>query len=117
MVSKGRQSKDQRIEMMEKTVAIIGDKWSLVIIGQIAFGKSPIRFNELMRELKPISSRTLSMKLAKLCDQTILEKTVEGTSPPHTQYALTVKGLDLVGASRAMIEWSEKWLSTTSWRF
>ena len=105
------QSKEQKIEMIEKTVAIIGDKWSLLIIGQLAFGKSPSRFNELMRELNPISSRTLSIKLAKLSDHKIVEKTIQGDSPPYTQYALTAKGIDLVDAFRAMGEWSKKWQS------
>jgi len=110
----GRQSNEQKIEMIERTVAIIGDKWSLLIIGQLAFGKSPSRFNELMRELNPISSRTLSAKLAKLSDHRIVEKTIEGDSPPHTRYALTAKGVDLVQAFRAMGEWSKKWQSPTS---
>jgi DNA-binding HxlR family transcriptional regulator len=105
----GRLSKEQKIERIEKFVALIGDKWSLLIIGQLAFGKSPSRFNELMRELKPISSRTLAIKLAKLSDNKIVEKTIEGDSPPYTQYALTAKGTDLVNAFRAMGEWSKKW--------
>jgi DNA-binding HxlR family transcriptional regulator len=108
------QSREQKIEMIEKTVAIIGDKWSLLIIGQLAFGKSPSRFNELMRELSPISSRTLSTKLAKLSDNKIVEKSIESGSPPYTQYALTAKGIDLVDAFRAMGEWSKKWQTTTS---
>ena len=108
------QSKEQKIEMIEKFVAIIGDKWSLLIIGQLAFGKSPSRFNELMRELSPISSRTLSIKLAKLSDNKIVEKSIEGDSPPYTQYTLTAKGKDLVDAFRAMGEWSKKWQTTTS---
>jgi len=101
--------KEQKIAMIEKTIAIIGDKWSLLIIGQLAFGKSPSRFNELMRELKPISSRTLSIKLTKLSENRIIEKTIEGDSPPYTQYELTEKGKDLVDAFRAMGEWSKKW--------
>ncbi len=105
----GRLSNEQKIEMIEKAVAIIGDKWSLLIIGQLAFGKNPSRFNELMRELNPISSRTLSIKLAKLSDHKIVEKTIEGDSPPHTQYALTAKGIDLVDAFRALGEWHKKW--------
>ena len=107
----GRLSKEQKIERIEKFVTLIGDKWSLLIIGQLAFGKSPSRFNELMRALKPISSRTLSIKLTNLTDQAVIEKTIEGGSPPYTQYALTAKGLDLVDAFRAMAQWSKKWQS------
>jgi DNA-binding HxlR family transcriptional regulator len=110
MVQDGK-SKEQKMAMIEKTVAIIGDKWSLLIIGQLAFGKNPSRFNELMRELKPISSRTLSIKLANLCDNKVVEKTIEGDSPPYTEYSLTAKGIDLVDAYRAMAEWSKKWQS------
>ena len=102
-------TKEQKIAMIEKTIAIIGDKWSLLIIGQLAFGKNPSRFNELMRELKPISSRTLSIKLTKLSENRIIEKTIEGDSPPYTQYSITEKGKDLVDAFRAMGEWSKKW--------
>lgn len=109
----GRPNKEQIFDMVEKTVAIIGDKWSLLIIGQLAFGKSPSRFNELMRELSPVSSRTLSIKLVKLSDHAIVEKTIEGSSPPYTQYALTEKGKDLVSAFRAMAEWSVKWEGST----
>ena len=103
-------NKEQVMKMVEQTVAIIGDKWSLLIIGQIAFVKSPSRFNEIMKELKPISSRTLSIKLAKLSDHGIVEKTVETASPPYTRYSLTEKGKDLVTALKAMGEWSFKWL-------
>ncbi len=104
-------SKEQIMNMVEQTVAIIGDKWSLLIIGEIAFVKSPSRFNEIMKELKPISSRTLSIKLTKLSDHGIVEKTVEPASPPYTQYSLTEKGKDLLIALKAMGEWSYKWLN------
>lgn len=106
-------TREQVINMVEKTGAIIGDKWSLLIIGQLAFVKSPNRFNEILRELKPISSRTLSIKLAKLTENGILEKTVEHASPPYTQYSLTEKGKDLLDALKAMGEWSFKWLNST----
>jgi DNA-binding HxlR family transcriptional regulator len=104
-------SKEKVMKMVEQTVAIIGDKWSLLIIGQIAFIKSPSRFNEIMKELKPISSRTLAIKLVKLSDHGIIEKTIEPASPPYTQYVLTEKGKDLLTALKAMGEWSFKWLN------
>jgi DNA-binding HxlR family transcriptional regulator len=59
-------TKKERKRFVEKILEIIGDKWSLIILGELTFDKSPSRFNELMWELSPISSRTLSAKLAKL---------------------------------------------------
>jgi DNA-binding HxlR family transcriptional regulator len=102
-------SKEQAKLLVEQTVAIIGNKWSLLIIGELAFGKSPSRFNELQRELSPISSRTLSMKLAKLCENKIIQKTIENASPPYTHYSLTEKGIGLVIAFKAMADWNLKW--------
>jgi DNA-binding HxlR family transcriptional regulator len=94
---------------VEQTVAIIGDKWSLLIIGELAFGKSPSRFNELLRNLTPISSRTLSIKLAKLCENGISQKTIQNASPPYTHYSLTEKGIDLIIAFKALADWNLKW--------
>jgi DNA-binding HxlR family transcriptional regulator len=102
-------SKEQAKLLVEQTVAIIGDKWSLLIIGELAFGKSPSRFNELLRELSPISSRTLSIKLAKLCENNIIQKTIENASPPYPYYSLTEKGVDLVVSFKAMADWNLKW--------
>jgi len=106
----GQPNKEQVMNMIEQTVEIIGDKWSFLIICEIAFVKSPSRFNEIMKELKPISSRTLSIKLSKLADNGIVEKTVEHASPPYTKYSLTEKGKDAVNVLIAMGEWGFKWL-------
>jgi DNA-binding HxlR family transcriptional regulator len=95
--------------LVEQTVAVIGDKWSLLILGELAFGESPFRFNELLRRLKPISSKTLSVKLVKLQKHGIVRKVIEAASPPYTCYSLTEKGEDLVSALKAMADWSVKW--------
>jgi DNA-binding HxlR family transcriptional regulator len=70
-----RQAKQkERKKFVEQLVGIIGDKWSLLIIRKPTFGKNPGRFNELMRELSPISSRMLSAKLSKLVEEGIIKK-------------------------------------------
>jgi DNA-binding HxlR family transcriptional regulator len=107
-------SKEEAKTLVEQTVAIIGDKWSLLIIGELSFGKSPSRFNELQRQLNPISSRTLSIKLAKLYENKIIQKTIENASPPHSHYSLTEKGIGLVIAFKAMADWSLKWQNQTT---
>ena len=62
-----------------------------------------------MEKLRPISSRTLSSKLAKLVENGIVRKEIENASPPYTKYSLTEKGVDLVRALEAMAEWNMKW--------
>jgi DNA-binding HxlR family transcriptional regulator len=103
-------TKEEAISYAEQFVSIMGDKWSLLLIAQLAFGKSPSRFNELMRVLSPISSRTLSIKLTNLTERGIIKKEIENASPPFTLYSLTEMGVDLVFAFKAMADWSLKWL-------
>jgi len=102
-------NKETKKQLVDLTVAIVGDKWSLHVLGNLAFEESPLRFNQLMEKLRPISSRTLSSKLAKLVEHGIVKKEIENASPPYNKYSLTEKGVDLVKALDAMAEWSMKW--------
>jgi DNA-binding HxlR family transcriptional regulator len=87
----------------------MGDKWGLLLIGVLYSEKTPARFNELMRKLNPISSRTLSIKLTKLRKHGIVQKVSAKSSPHSTHYSLTEKGNDFVSALKAMTDWSLKW--------
>ena len=60
--------------MADRMVSIFGDKWSIHLLGTLAFGEGPLRFNQLMEALKPISSRTLSAELVKLQSMESLRK-------------------------------------------
>ena len=102
-------NKETKKQLVDQTVAIVGDKWSLHLLGNLAFEESPLRFNQLMAKLRPISSRTLSSKLAKLVEHGIVRKEIMNASPPHTKYSLSEKGEDLVRALDAMAEWNMKW--------
>ena len=93
---------------VQKTAELIGSKWSILIIRELQ-PHSSRRFNELSRSLKPISSRTLSLKLKELVEYEIIEKKIISTSPPHSKYSLTEKGTDLAVLLSAMAEWSYKW--------
>jgi DNA-binding HxlR family transcriptional regulator len=62
-----------------------------------------------MQMLKPISSRTLSVKLAILTEHGIIKKEIESASPPYSKYSLTEKGMDLVIAVKVLADWSRKW--------
>lgn len=97
---------------VEKAISLIGNKWSLFIIKELHFKAQSMRFNELLRALKPISSRTLSLKLKELLKYEIIEKNVVSTSPPHSEYNLTERGEELTTVLTAMAEWNYKWYST-----
>ena len=50
------------------------------------------RFQEIKKALGPISSRVLSLKLSRLEQLDLVERTVFDTRPPRVQYALTPRG-------------------------
>ena len=73
---------------------VIGDKWTMLIIRDLAHG--PRRTMELHSNLEPISSRTLVGRLRDLVADNILERIDYGGNPPHIEYELTPRGCLLI---------------------
>ncbi len=68
-----------------------------------------MRFNELSKSLKPISSKTLSVKLKELVNNEVVEKKIIPSTPVLIKYSLSEKGKDLEKVLGSMAEWSIKW--------
>ncbi|MER6082999.1 helix-turn-helix domain-containing protein [Streptomyces sp. NPDC001833] len=83
----------------------IGDKWSVAVVCQL--GESTYRFNELRRLVAPISQRMLSVTLRALERDGLVSRTVSGTTPPQVGYALTRRGLSLLGVVRDLAGWAD----------
>ena len=92
----------------ESTISIIGNKWSLMILRNFRFQPEQ-RFNQILKSLKGISSKTLSSKLKELVEHGIVDKEVVSTTPVLIHYKLTEKGEGLIPVLDAMAAWSEKW--------
>ena len=73
------------------TKAIFG-KWGIEILVALYMLKA-MRFEELRKTLRPISSRVLSQKLKLLENEGLLQRSILNTRPPRVQYSLTEKGL------------------------
>ena len=93
----------------ESTISIIGDRWSLMILRNLRIQDGPWRFNQLLKSLKGISSKTLSAKLKDLVENGVVEKEIVTTTPVLIHYKLTEKGGDLTPILDSMAAWSEKW--------
>jgi len=93
----------------EKTIALIGNKWTLLIIKELMASDKPLRYNELAKALKRISSRTLSNRLRNLVSYGIIGKNIIDDAPIKVEYSLTEKGRDLYNVKELMTEWSERW--------
>ena len=94
---------------VEKATSLIGSKWSILIIKSLFENDGPAGFNELLRFLNPISSRTLSAKLKELCEYEIITREVLSTTPVRVQYSLKEKGRGLAAVIRSFARWSQKW--------
>ncbi|MCX6689181.1 MAG: helix-turn-helix domain-containing protein [Methanomicrobiales archaeon] len=93
----------------EKSIHILGDKYALLILRDIYLKNTPLRFNELLHNLRPMSSKTLSAKLKDLTGHDILKKTIVSTTPIVVTYEFTEKGRDLTSLLDRMADWSRKW--------
>ena len=90
---------------VQKALHVIGEKWILYIIREFLYDNGKKTFNQLLRALKPISSRTLSIKLKKLEDRSLILREVIITRPIKVEYTITEKGRSLKKTLVSMGEW------------
>lgn len=85
----------------------IADKWTTLIIGLLASGKS-LRFTELSRAIDGISQKMLSQTLRELERDGLVTRRVHAVVPPRVEYSLTPLGLTLCGPLHALADWAEE---------
>ena len=91
-----------------RTAEIVCGKWTLLVIRDLAEGRS--RFCELERSLQGISPRTLSLRMRALEEEQIVERQTFPEVPPSEEYALTEKGRALVPLIEDMRAYGRRWL-------
>jgi len=93
-----------------KIIDILSKKWNLLIIRQLnGSDNTKKRFNELIKEINGISSRTLSKRLKELEKAKIINKTKFNEIPPRVEYALTDSGKYLIGCFESLDGWAKKY--------
>ncbi|MEK6816964.1 MAG: helix-turn-helix domain-containing protein [Bacteroidota bacterium] len=95
-----------------KIVKVLSMKWNMLILKELNGDGSKKRFNYLMKELKPISSRTLSKRLKELEKLGLVNKKKHNEVPPRVEYYLTPSGLEIIKCFRPLIKWAEKFGKT-----
>jgi DNA-binding HxlR family transcriptional regulator len=93
-----------------RTAEIVCGKWTLLVIRDLAEGRS--RFCELERSLHGISPRTLSLRLRALEEEGIVERQTYPEVPPRVEYTLTAKGMALVPLIEDMRSYGREWLGS-----
>jgi DNA-binding HxlR family transcriptional regulator len=90
---------------VEKTLKIIGSKWTMLILHNLFDGEK--RFGQLQRILSPISPKTLSQRLHELEKEGIIRKKVYAEVPLRVEYSLTKKGFSLREIFDQMAQWGQ----------
>ncbi|MBQ1050109.1 helix-turn-helix transcriptional regulator [Micromonospora sp. C51] len=82
----------------------IGDKWSVLVIVELASG--PRRFRQLQRAIDGISQRMLTLTVRRLERDGLVRRTVYPTVPAWVDYRLTETGASLTHLVKALTDWS-----------
>jgi len=98
---------------MEKTCPItkilnyLSKKWTLLILREL-YNNGTKRFNDLIRDMKNISPRTLSKRLKELEKLELVSKKRFNEIPPRVEYSLTNKGKELIKCFKHLDIWTRK---------
>jgi DNA-binding HxlR family transcriptional regulator len=90
-----------------RTLDILGDRWTLLIVRDLLLGKS--RFAEFEESLEGIPTNVLSERLKVLEAQGIVERSFYSDHPPRAEYRLTRKGKDLHWIVDALAFWGSRY--------
>jgi DNA-binding HxlR family transcriptional regulator len=113
----GRVREDHRSTcVVNLTVEIVGDQWSLLVIRDIIF-MDRRHFRELLtKSMEGIASNILADRLQKLVKQGIIVKSDDPTHKQKAIYSLTEKGIELLPLLMEMVVWGNKHLPAAKLR-
>jgi DNA-binding HxlR family transcriptional regulator len=96
---------DQQPCSLARTLAVIGDKWTLLVLRDCFLGIR--RFDEFERRLG-ITRHLLAGRLKKLVEHGVLTKLAYQQRPLREEYRLTEKGLDLHPLILTLVSWGDR---------
>ena len=85
-------------------VSVIGQKWKIPILWQLAKSEKPMRFSEIRKVLK-LTDVMLSKTLDELEEHKMIERIQYDCIPPRVEYTLSCKGKTLLPALLALRDW------------
>ncbi len=90
---------------LDDLMAVLGKKWSLFVIAVLG-NNSTTRFNDLLRQLKGISPRTLTDRLKELNSLGLIQRRVFPEIPIRIEYTLTEAGRFMRRALIPFLQWA-----------
>jgi DNA-binding HxlR family transcriptional regulator len=102
---------EDQICSVANALEVVGERWSLLILREVFLGVR--RFDEMQADLG-IARNVLQKRLTRLIDQGVLERRLYQERPPRFEYRLTQKGLDLWPTLVALMQWGDRYGTTTA---
>lgn len=88
-----------------RTLDLVGDKWSLLLIRDMRFGKRT--YGELLDSPEGIPTNILADRLKRLEEAGLVVRSEYQDRPVRYAYTLTEKGADLGNVLLALVRWGE----------
>jgi DNA-binding HxlR family transcriptional regulator len=85
------------------TLDLIGDKWTMLVVRDLASGKS--LFKEFSASPERIATNILTDRLNRLVKHGLVEKYGSVQQPGRDAYRLTTKGRTLLPVLSALVDW------------
>lgn len=89
------------------TLDIVGDKWTLLLIRDIAF-KGKKSYGQFLESEEKIATNILADRLKRLEESGIVRKKDDPKNQKKILYELTPKGIDLIPMLLEMVLWGAK---------
>lgn len=93
----------QKILAISDTMEILNGKWKMSIIACLCY--KPMRYSELLKEVKGISGKMLSRELKDLEINELIERHVLNTAPVAVEYKITEYGESLKELTTTIADW------------
>jgi len=87
---------------MREAAGVLERRWTMATIYACSSGAT--RFNEFRQSLPGVSPTTLSDRLGQLEAAGIVERRTVPGRPPHTEYALTERGVEVARAVSSLLQ-------------
>jgi DNA-binding HxlR family transcriptional regulator len=94
------------------SVGVLGKKWTLLILRDIAFLKIE-RFNQILRSLPGLTPRVLTLRLKELQESGIIEPVIIQRRPKLVRWRLTEMGKDTIPILMSFISFGATWYPRT----
>lgn len=89
-----------------KTLDILGDRWTLLIVRDLLKGKT--RFKDLEQSLRGIPTNILADRLKLLETNEVVQREYYSEHPPRAEYRLTHRGDELASVIAAIASWGAR---------